>query len=174
MEIGMIIMCVCCALLGGVIGFLFGTSTYKEMRVRVTAEIIGRMRDAMKSLCYDDESVWLIVKRMGCKIMPPGVPPPHMSRGARLIAIERERQITEEGYDREHDSKEKVSDFILAAIGYCESAMSEVPLTVDKLRFRWPWDAKYFKPKGTLRDLVRAAALLAAAIDRMKYSEKED
>lgn len=36
----------------------------------------------------------------------------------------------------------------------------------DYLRF-WPWDSSWWRPKDARRDLVRAAALLLAEIERL-------
>lgn len=36
----------------------------------------------------------------------------------------------------------------------------------------WPWDAKWWKPKNTRRDLVRAGALIVAELERMDRESK--
>lgn len=83
-----------------------------------------------------------------------------MSSGAELIAAERVRQIGVEGYTLAHDSRHATREFVAAAGAY---------LGVT----RWPWAAELFKPDPTddglfhERDLVKAAALIAAAIDAM-------
>lgn len=38
----------------------------------------------------------------------------------------------------------------------------------------WPWEAKWWKPKTVREDLVRAAALLIAEIDRLDYAADND
>ena len=62
--------------LGFVIGILLMANKYSRMYIRMTAEIIYRMSAAMKSLCFEQSAIDSIVHRMGCKIMPPGVPAP--------------------------------------------------------------------------------------------------
>lgn len=62
--------------LGFVIGILLMANQYSRMYIRMTAEIIDRMSTAMKSLCFEQSAIDSIVHRMGCKIMPPGVPAP--------------------------------------------------------------------------------------------------
>lgn len=107
-----------------------------------------------------------------------------MKTGIELIAEERQRQIDVEGYNQEHDSQHKVSEFISAAKSYTESAVSyalkDEGATSDglanllpylKKSFVWGYDA--FKPTNCLRDLVKAGALIAAAIDRLQALKGE-
>jgi hypothetical protein len=77
--------------------------------------------------------------------------------GAALIAAERRRQIEVEGYDPEHD--EPSDDLARAAVAYA------LPYSDETRVAYWPWGVSAFKPKDRLRDLVRAGALIAAAID---------
>ena len=91
--------------------------------------------------------------------------------GADMIAAERRRQIEVEGYDPEHD--EDAEALALAAIAY--ALPSGLDMWVgghahesDVLRMvLWPWDSDAYKPKDARRDLVRAGALIAAAIDAL-------
>lgn len=161
------IVAILCVLLGLIIGFLIGTNIYSPMRSRITAETISRMRDAMKSLCYEDEDVFVIIKRMGCKIMPPGIPMPgHVDNGALQITIERRRQIVVEGYDKAHDHLESVDALSMAAASYAIVDMDE-----QQSKAWWPWQSVHYKPKDRLRNLVRAGALIAAAIDRLQEKQ---
>lgn len=91
---------------------------------------------------------------------------PSRSRGALLIGAERERQIEDEGYTPEHDRAHSHSELLNAALAYLQIAPDI-----------WPWDPAGFKPArpfphdtcdaGCIRDLVKAGALVAAAIDRL-------
>ena len=94
-----------------------------------------------------------------------------MKTGVELIADERKRQIEELGYSIEHDSKHLTSEFALNACSYIESAMIKAyggkTLTVEELKNGWLWDKEAFKPKTPLKDLIRAGALIAAAIDNL-------
>lgn len=82
------------------------------------------------------------------------------STGVELIAQERTRQIRGEGYTREHDASHHQGDLADAAIAYL--------LTDSRLTVRyWPWDPSSFKPGDRRRDLVKAGALIAAALDAM-------
>lgn len=84
-----------------------------------------------------------------------------MSMATDLITTERSRQVSEEGYTAEHDAGQ-ASALVHAAICYArEGAWLEPypPLS-------WPWDDSYWKPTGDpVRDLTKAGALIAAAID---------
>ena len=99
--------------------------------------------------------------------------------GIQLIAEERQRQIDVHGYNQQHDSQHKVSELIYAAIAYVESAKvgvncaemgntneDEIMMRKVGMGIHYPfgWD---FKPSTNVRDLVKAGALIAAAIDRI-------
>lgn len=90
--------------------------------------------------------------------------------GADLIREERRRQIEEYGYDAMHDRHHTPQILARAAAGY---ALHEDPskLVSDAAANLWPWTKDFWKPKDQLRNLVRAGALIAAAIDRL---QKED
>ena len=100
--------------------------------------------------------------------------------GIELIADERQRQIEVEGYSAQHDSQHNASDFVYAAIAYTEAAKvgvncieigntneTEIMLRKAEMGKIYPfgWD---FKPSTYVRDLVKAGALIAAAIDRLQ------
>jgi len=87
--------------------------------------------------------------------------------GAELILKERERHITEEGYDAGHDNQYTKGELVQAALCYIQRAGQRCPVPS-----RWPWDPKFWKPKTKEEDLVRAGALLAAQIDLDKRIEK--
>lgn len=99
-----------------------------------------------------------------------------MSKGIELIAAERARQVSEEGYDAEHD-KGHADQLTLAAQSYCLSAADSLGgLTYEANNpedpaMDWPWHPSYWKPTGDpVRDLVKAGALIAAAIDSLTES----
>lgn len=99
--------------------------------------------------------------------------------GVQAIRSERERQISEEGFTAEHDSRHSVSILMRAAACYATPASRRA--TVMRLadgtgdrgdRYRevpvdWPWHPDDWKPTTPRRDLVKAGALIAAAIDRL-------
>jgi hypothetical protein len=88
--------------------------------------------------------------------------------GVELIAAERERQVTEEGWTPEHDDQHKGGQLAEAAACYAVQASGG---TVT--RYDWPWESKWWKPGDPLRGLVKAGALIAAEIDRLQRREGE-
>jgi hypothetical protein len=81
--------------------------------------------------------------------------------GAELIAAERRRQIEVEGYTAEHD-RGRTSQLAAAGAAYV-AVLWFGPRYALEL---WPWRREAFKPTGDrVRDLTRAGALIAAAID---------
>lgn len=85
------------------------------------------------------------------------------------IYLERRRQIAEEGWTPEHDDQHDADEIALAASCY---AAGEVVYGFGEEGRRslialWPWDFKWWKPKDKRRNLVRAAALLVAEIERL-------
>ena len=92
-----------------------------------------------------------------------------MSTGIDLIAAERQRQIDVEGYDADHD-KGYSTDIALAGASYA--------LTPDFRSYAfhqrespdtWPWRTEQWKPTpgDRIKELAKAGALIAAAIDAM-------
>ncbi len=89
------------------------------------------------------------------------------SDGAARIAKERRRQIEKEGYDEEHDAQEPINRMVACAISYAMYDIDE-----KEADAWWEWDRQYFKPKDRLRNLERAGALIAAAIDKLQIENK--
>ena len=86
--------------------------------------------------------------------------------GAELIAQERERQISKEGYTTEHDDEYNyVGQMSQAAVCYIEQNLDD---DKDGLG-NWPWDWRTWNPsEDPIRNLVKAGALIAAEIDKMQ------
>ena len=88
------------------------------------------------------------------------------------IARERERQMTQEGWTPEHDDRHSDGELARAAAGYALNAGTErwVKLmrsaSADNPPAWWPWP-DWWKPKNPRRDLVRAAAMIVAEIERL-------
>lgn len=86
--------------------------------------------------------------------------------GAQLIAEERKRQIEVEGFTVKHDLKEHaIHQLANAAICYANPSVQFA---------KWPFERKWFKPKNTVKDLIRAGALIAAALDLYKKRYPEE
>lgn len=104
-------------------------------------------------------------------------PTPPLAKGADLIQMERFRQISEEGYTVEHDEDHEY-ELVDAARAYLESVHLDLDGRVRPVNFvpsMWPWEARYWKPTKVdpVRDLVKAGALIAAAIDALQAAEAE-
>lgn len=90
------------------------------------------------------------------------------SAGLDLVAAERKRVIEQEGFDLAHDAQHGNGELVLAAAKY---ALHDLPphfredFEVDSVT--WPWDWSWWKPKWRLHNLVRAAQLLVAEIERV-------
>lgn len=106
-------------------------------------------------------------------------------KGSELIAFERNRQVAEEGWTSEHDATHDDYSLVMAAICYASCAALDPAYTVRHenshaskhfiFRDPWPWDKSADKrPSGTpsreqqVRLLVKAGALIAAEIDRLR------
>lgn len=95
-----------------------------------------------------------------------------MKTGIELLMDERNRQITEEGYTHEHDSQHNSQEFIGAAIAYAVASLRGASYS-SGLKW-WPWEETGFKPSmDERRNLVKAGALIAAAIDRLQTDIEE-
>ena len=101
------------------------------------------------------------------------------SHGAEIIAEERKRQMDIEGFSLTRDDHyNSPVEFLEAAIAYIQAAIDgchdkEVG---DKAKQSWPWNNSWFKPTKPKRDLEKAGALVAAAIDyieRNGYTREE-
>lgn len=87
------------------------------------------------------------------------------------VANERDRQIIKEGFGHDHDDYYPDGILTAAAISYALIAFQHfkgIPQdALEKAPAMWPFDKEWWKPKGARRDLVRAAALIIAEIDRV-------
>jgi len=96
------------------------------------------------------------------------------------IKAERIRQQDVEGWTPDHDDQHSKGEMTRAALNYAGAA--SICMTLDANRydqdqrppldffgsaFMWPWAAKWWKPKTVRRDLIRAAALIVAEIERL-------
>lgn len=95
--------------------------------------------------------------------------------GVELIAAERARQVEKEGWTPEHDDQHGNEDLALAACYYALPAPLHISdgrggyvIEPDDL-FPCEWSEAWMKRSGdTIRNLVKAGALIAAEIDRLQ------
>lgn len=82
------------------------------------------------------------------------------------IRAERDRQRIDEGWTPEHDDQHTRGEMALAAGCYSLNATEE-RFADGVVPIFWPWAREWWKPKSRRRDLVRAAALIVAEIERL-------
>lgn len=86
-----------------------------------------------------------------------------LNRAARDVIAERQRQVSGEGYSLYRDDGYIKGEMANAAAVYAICAGQPKSQTT-----LWPWGAENFKPSDNRRrDLVKAAALLIAEIERL-------
>ena len=91
------------------------------------------------------------------------------------IARERERQMTAEGWPPEHDDTHIGGDLARAAAAYANMAGlrsatqdgGDTDTSQHMCPGGWPWAKASWKPKTIRRDMLRAAALIVAEIERL-------
>lgn len=109
-----------------------------------------------------------------------GIGIPEIQRVVGQICNERIRQIEAEGFSAEHDDEYTDGELVRAACCYATYAQDEGH---QRAAFRyaeagrapagWRWPARWWKPKSRRRDLVRAAALLIAEIQRLDREQEK-
>ena len=98
------------------------------------------------------------------------------SEALQDVIRERQRQLASEGFSLERDDQYKLGELAAAGGRYALFAQSpkfhREALNIagnPKLGapFGWPWSKDWFKPTDCRRDLVKAAALIVAEIERL-------
>lgn len=85
---------------------------------------------------------------------------------SRDVLAERARQISDEGWTPEHDDQYTNNELAHAAACYAMLAGTRARSDYDQPAL-WPWKRDWWKPRDRRHDLVRAAALILAEIERM-------
>lgn len=85
------------------------------------------------------------------------------------VAAERRRQVSGEGRTLEHDDAYVAGELAKAGASYAVADLYGVggKSLFDTPPFFWPWSPEFWKPKARRANLVRAAALLIAEIERL-------
>ncbi|MDK1227530.1 hypothetical protein [Cronobacter turicensis] len=94
---------------------------------------------------------------------------------AHDVIAERQRQISTEGWTPDHDDLHDKNELAFAAACYAfHAAAASWDLEDDGVSYSshpapktWPWDSEWWNPKSPRADLVRAAALIVAEIERL-------
>lgn len=79
------------------------------------------------------------------------------------ILQERNRQIDDKGFDGEHDDGHEKGELAKAGGCYAIAAF----WTCYREPVAWPWDRKWWKPKTPEENLIRAAALIVAELEKV-------
>lgn len=89
------------------------------------------------------------------------------------VLTERRRQTEIEGWTPAHDDEHRDGSLATAAACYAHprglGGVYEVPQRPVPLD--WPWEVAAWRPKDRRRNLVRAAALLLAEIERIDRAD---
>jgi hypothetical protein len=88
-----------------------------------------------------------------------------------LIAAERARQQTAEGWDTGHDDEHDQGELAAAAASYAAPYRGIVPEVPPAT---WPWGRRWWKPTpdDRVRELVKAGALIVAEIERLQRAAR--
>lgn len=92
-----------------------------------------------------------------------------LTPAAVAVLAERRRQIEKEGWTPEHDDGHSRGEMAVAAgyyalrCGYPHEREIGVPSC-------WPWGTRWWKPRDKRSNLVKAAALILAEIERLDRS----
>lgn len=138
----------CAVLLRGVDGYVDPRTAERKF----TARPCGHPVDEMQVTAIRREGIPVEVPRLD---------------GATLIAAERARQPSEEGFHPEHDAQHASNELAWAAWCYVDRAVGTHDPGDTEPPPMWPWEPSWWKPSKTpLRLLIIAGALIAAEIDR--------
>lgn len=88
------------------------------------------------------------------------------------VVSERTRQILDEGWTPEHDDAHSEGELARAGASYALMAFS--PHKLNRSPASWPWKSRFWKPTTSRRDLVKAAALIVAEIERIDRKVARD
>lgn len=89
--------------------------------------------------------------------------------GAELIAAERGRQKSVEGWTSEHDDEHTQGQLARAAKVYIQAALDAEESRKREVYAGWPWEYQWLKVSlEPVDNLKKAGALIAAEIDRLQ------
>lgn len=94
------------------------------------------------------------------------------------IAKERTRQVEQEGWTSEHDDQHDPGELAGAAAAYSLYTANELHpnsqgdgFDAEHLPPGWCWEPAWFKPTTPRRNLIKAAALIVAEIERIDRTD---
>jgi hypothetical protein len=104
------------------------------------------------------------------------------SKAIEDVAEERRRQVETKGWTAAHDDEHESEELSTAAACYLRPDLKSVEVSDDRVKFvdPWPWwndwddggrcigrEKAWWNPTNRRRDLVKAAALIVAEIERL-------
>lgn len=100
-----------------------------------------------------------------------------MSLAIQDVIDERQRQQWGEKFSTDHDDQHNDGELAAAGAAYAINAADQMhPYSQgdggNEQPVFWPWAVEWWKPKNPRRDLVRAAALIIAEIEKIDRAEK--
>ncbi|WP_422028415.1 hypothetical protein [Pyruvatibacter mobilis] len=87
------------------------------------------------------------------------------------VMIERVRQQQMEGWSPQSDDLYRDDELTMAAVCYLNRGTGLLDGDPPQI---WPWTLSWWKPKSRRRDLVRAAALVIAEIERLDRAASKE
>lgn len=99
-----------------------------------------------------------------------------LTKAARDVLAERQRQISAEGWTPEHDDQHKGGSMALAAACYAVASAQPDRLSSELVAKLWPWTGwawSWWKPKDRRHNLVRAGALILAELERLDRTQAQ-
>lgn len=135
------------------------------LRLLRDASYFARRWSSPKAVAdYIDEQM----EQRGLSASPTPPAPDAVSKALSDITAERRRQIEVEGWTPEHDDQYSNGGMATAAACYILNGVgSPNPAPPNAFPTWWPWASRWWKPKDRRSDLIRAAALIAAEIERL-------
>ena len=79
-----------------------------------------------------------------------------------LVKEEREKQINKHGYTVAYDRQHHDKAVLHGALAYLNSTIYSSTVGIED----WPFEKESFKPEGDIKNLVKAAAMIIAEIDK--------
>lgn len=94
----------------------------------------------------------------------------HFQNAIQEVVKERLRQVLAEGFDVAHDDTNDQGELAAAAAVY---ALPDEDRTEDMIHALWPFSESWLKSTTRQRDLVKAAALILAELERLSRLEEK-
>ncbi|WP_236708971.1 hypothetical protein [Pantoea ananatis] len=144
----------------------------RETWANVETELIDNLAMLIRLVKEGDQVIGFTppaeVQRLNATAQP-------VSDAACDVLSERQRQVSQEGWTPEHDDTHSSGEMAGAAACYARHVNGRQwvyqsrpdDYSSEEVPESWPWDEAWWKPKSPRKDLVRAAALLIAEIERI-------